>query len=137
MCGDIRWVLRALLLALMRSGGARRLRGADQVSPAAFATAFPDQSDWVARLLKCADRQGAQVRHSLADFLEWCGLGGQPPEYATMHMCIWGSSQLPPTLPALWEGHERSLTRWIRDYRQEHCMWPHPLTVVEQWSSGP
>ena len=128
-----RWVLWALLLAILRSRGLGRLTGAEAVTPSNFAAAFPDQSDWVPRLLKAADRAGVVVRHSLQDLLTFCKLEGEPPEYATMHMCIWGTPLLPEGTEGLFEQQPLKIRRWIQAYCREQGMWPHPITTAKHF----
>lgn len=115
----------------MRAAGILKLTGSEQVTPAAFAKAFPDQSGWVPRLLKKAEgNSGNSVRGSLKDFLEYAGLGKLPPEYATMYLCIWGSSLLPSSTAAVFKKHRRPLQDAAKAYLKRWKMWPHPLTLL-------
>ena len=125
------WVLRALLLSLLRSRGVRALNGTEAVSTSSFNQAVPDQCDWVARLCSHADRAGASSRHTFKDFLDYVGLSNEPPEYCSMHLCIWGSTLLPEdTVQQL--SKETSMARMlVLQYKLQHGMWPHPLTFLE------
>lgn len=133
--GAPRWVLRALILARVRWQGISTLTGADQVAPLGFSQAVPDQSDWVPRMLKLADRQGSPCRSSLAAFLRFCSLGRQPPEYCTMYLCIWGTSQLPEDVVQWLQQNRVALRDACHQYHKQHGMWPHPLTLYEAWAA--
>lgn len=125
-----------MILARVRWQGITSLGGAHLVTPSGFASAVPDQSDWVPRALKLADRRGQSCRGSLATFLRFCGLGRQPPEYCTMYLCIWGTSQLPGDVVQWLQENRVALRDAISRYREQHHMWPHPLTLYESWAAG-
>ena len=133
------WVLRALLLALLRSQGRKALLQAGSVTATAFIKAVPDQCDWVERLLKCADREGCSCRTSFQDFLKYAGLRSVPPEYCTMHLCIWGSGLFPANVVEFFRRDPKALRMKVLQYKLVHGKWPHPLTLLEtdavvQWS---
>ena len=125
------WVLRALLLALLRSRGVTALGGTAAVSTSSFNQAVPDQCDWVARLCSHADRAGARSRQTFKDFLDYAGLTSEPPEYCSMHLCIWGSSLLPEDTVQLLREDVSMNRMLVLQYKLQHGMWPHPLTFLE------
>ena len=126
------WVLRALLLALLRSRGVKALTGTDAVSTKSFNQAVPDQCDWVERLCSHADRAGVKSRLSFKDFLDYSGLSSEPPEYCSMHLCIWGTNQLPEDAVKHFSEEPKKARVKVLQYKMEHGMWPHPITFLEE-----
>jgi hypothetical protein len=134
------------LLAKLRHAGVAALKGAGLVCTTTFAAAVPDQCEWVERLLKKSDRERAsseqpsgpavQCRSSLAAFLKYANLGQQPPEYSTMYLCIWGSSNLPEHLFREFEERQDEARAKVLQYREQHGMWPHPLTLLGVLEEG-
>jgi len=116
------WVLQAFLLALPCCQG---------VTAVGETAAVPDQCDWVGPLCSHADRARARSHQTFKDFLDYAGLSSEPPEYGSIHLCIWGSSLLPEdTIQQLSEDHAKACML-VLQYKLQHGMWPHPLTVPE------
>lgn len=122
------WDLRALLLALLRGRGVKAL-----VGTRSFNQAVPDQCDWVERLCSHADRNS---RTSLQDFLDYTGLSAEPPEYCSMHLCIWGTNLLPEDTVQQFSQDPAKAHEQVLQYKIQNGMWPHPVTFLETVAAG-
>jgi hypothetical protein len=115
----------------MRNAGWSKLLQAKKTTPLAFAKAFPDEDEWMPRLLTHFDNEGEPARATLQQFMNAVGLKDAPPEFLTMFCCIFGSPSLPDSGATTFEGHKAEIKTFVANYISVHKMWPHPLTVLE------
>ena len=120
--------MRLLLITRMRQGGVSSL-GGTTMQMSAFTEAFPDQKDWVSKLLQSTKSETAET---VAGFREKFSLQGIKPEYLTMLLCIMGSSCLQSNFHELCR---KKLQDWItfkKKYRSMHNLDVHPAVLQKE-----
>ena len=126
-----RWLQRCLLIAAMRNVGSSKLLQASKTTPLTFGKAFPDEDEWMPRLLSHFDNEGQSARATLQQFMNAVGLKNAPPEFLTMFCCIFGSPSLPDNGATTFDSRRAEIKQFVANHISAHKMWPHPLTVLE------
>ena len=123
---SLSWTFRSMALIRMKSGhcGAPwtlALKGGESLG--LLHKCFPDQNNWVQRLLPKQDR-------TLKGLLKQLDFEGEPLEYLTMWQCLLMDSELRHLNVEWIAAHRSKLKAAAAQFRAVHRFWPHPAICV-------
>lgn len=121
------WAVRTLLIGRMRSQGIKRLRmsRAGNMSVHVFQSMFPDERKWLTRF-----GWSNGQRTTLAGLFKRLGYK-QPPELLSMWLCLLCSPAFDAFPAKELEKRKFALQAAMKQYHNDHGMWPHPLVLVK------
>jgi len=131
------WTFRSMAVARMRAQGINRLSLTSGFSVADLMASFPDQNEWLPRLIEHLrvqawhqGRGSARSEVSVRDLLQMLRYKG-PLELFTMDLCLAGDPALASYSPAYLKQQEAQLRQAACRYSAQTGQWPHMAVALE------
>lgn len=133
------WTFRSMALAKMRKAKVLRLTAVDGVTATQLGQMFPDQSEWLPKLVShlrhCqwrAKNKGSVI--SVMDLLKHMSYKG-PVELFSMDLCLCGDADLACYTSEYLKANLNAILEVSRQYHQETGLWPHQAVAVQQFQA--